>query len=601
MTRYHTEPADIRWTEGRPASPRFEDHYWAIGDPSAEKAFVFPGQHDLEARWQAKQHFTLVELGFGFGHNFIATAEAFLRAKPSGILHYFAIEQFPISRATLDQYWRSLGQPLSERMIETYPDLISNWFTVWFHPTIRLIYIFEDANKALPEMEAAVDAWYLDGFKPATNQAIFNPFVYQQVARLSKPGATVSSFSVAASLRQGLNASGFTATKRAGFGNKRELLFAANSGTWKPTKYENLEDEPLVIGSGLAGQGVSEALNRYGIRHQLITSTSQTGASCQPAYNIYPQLSLVPDARANFSLAAHYFVRQHAANFNEQPLCWRSLDQTRQNRMNRLSELLPDSLMRIDGNVVLFPTAGTLRPQDPEITPRHVTRITERGQGWDVLFEIGERMEAKTIILATGAATPNFLPWSMKTIRGQSMTIRCDSDLPALYSGDFGLSRLSPNEYLVGSTYALDDEGVDVRGSDVRTLTQRLLNHFSAAVVTPIAHHTGLRVAFPDRMPGFGESFTHHRVVHDGTWLDGPLEGATRVRSALSEGEREGTSGVRCFAATGFGSHGGTHASLAGESITEMISGAPRALPRSLRNKFRPDRFDPSRGQSIME
>ena len=47
-------------------------------------------------------------------------------------------------------------------------------------------------------------------------------------------------------------------TKRAGFGNKRELLFAANSGTWKPTNCEHLEDEPLVIGSGLAGLGVSE-------------------------------------------------------------------------------------------------------------------------------------------------------------------------------------------------------------------------------------------------------------------------------------------------------------------------------------------------------
>ena len=86
MTQYQTEPTEIRWTDGRPASPRFEDHYWAIGDPFAEKAFVFPGQHDLAARWQTKQHFTIVELGFGFGHNFLATVEAFLQAKPSGIL-----------------------------------------------------------------------------------------------------------------------------------------------------------------------------------------------------------------------------------------------------------------------------------------------------------------------------------------------------------------------------------------------------------------------------------------------------------------------------------------------------------------------------------
>ena len=42
MTHYQTEPADIRWTEGRPASPRFEDHYWAIGDPSEEKGVCLP-------------------------------------------------------------------------------------------------------------------------------------------------------------------------------------------------------------------------------------------------------------------------------------------------------------------------------------------------------------------------------------------------------------------------------------------------------------------------------------------------------------------------------------------------------------------------------
>jgi glycine/D-amino acid oxidase-like deaminating enzyme len=184
----------------------------------------------------------------------------------------------------------------------------------------------------------------------------------------------------------------------------------------------------------------------------------------------------------------------------------------------------------------------------------------------------------------------------MKMIRGQSMTIQCDKALPALYSGDFGLSRLSPNEYLVGSTYALDDEGIDVRESDVQTLTQRLLSHFSTAEVTPTAHHTGVRVAFPDRMPGFGESLTHQRMLQEDHRLHRPLEGGLRVQSAISESEREGTSGVRFFAATGFGSHGGTHASLAGESIAEMIAGAPRALPRSMRDKFRPDRFDPSRG-----
>ena len=97
-------------------------------------------------------------------------------------------------------------------------------------------------------------------------------------------------------------------------------------------------------------------------------------------------------------------------------------------------------------------------------------------------------------------------------------------------------------------------------------------------------------------MPGFGESLTHQRVLQEDHRLERSLEGGLRVQSAISKGEREGTSEVRFFAAIGFGSHGGTHASLAGESVAEMIAGAPRALPRSMRDKFRPDRFDPSRG-----
>ena len=64
---------------------------------------------------------------------------------------------------------------------------------------------------------------------------------------------------------------------------------------------------------------------------------------------------------------------------------------------------------------------------------------------------------------------------------------------------------------------------VDV-GRGVQTLTQRLLSHFSTAEVTPIAHHTGVRVAFPDRMPGFGESLTHLRMLQEDHRLNALLK-----------------------------------------------------------------------------
>jgi glycine/D-amino acid oxidase-like deaminating enzyme len=101
-------------------------------------------------------------------------------------------------------------------------------------------------------------------------------------------------------------------------------------------------------------------------------------------------------------------------------------------------------------------------------------------------------------------------------------------------------------------------------------------------------------------VPGFGESFTHRftqpswqridqtrSFVHEEPESNWIFQTPTKSNEALQ--------GPRCFASTGFGSHGATHALLAGESIAEHLAGAPRSLPRSMRQRFRPDRFDPRR------
>ena len=69
-----------------------------------------------------------------------------------------------------------------------------------------------------------VDAWYLDGFAPATETGPWESSVYEAMASLSRPGATFATFTAASTVRHGLADAGFHVIKRTGYGRKREAL-----------------------------------------------------------------------------------------------------------------------------------------------------------------------------------------------------------------------------------------------------------------------------------------------------------------------------------------------------------------------------------------
>ncbi|HBO11844.1 MAG TPA: bifunctional tRNA (5-methylaminomethyl-2-thiouridine)(34)-methyltransferase MnmD/FAD-dependent 5-carboxymethylaminomethyl-2-thiouridine(34) oxidoreductase MnmC, partial [Halieaceae bacterium] len=120
------------------------------------------------------------------------------------------------------------------------------------------------------------DAWYLDGFAPARNAALWQEGLWPDLARLSRPGATVATFTAAGHVRRGLAAAGFAMAKRDGFGAKRESLHgrldspppaAAADGTpWDlPDNAPGLPASALVVGAGIAGACAAAALARRGV------------------------------------------------------------------------------------------------------------------------------------------------------------------------------------------------------------------------------------------------------------------------------------------------------------------------------------------------
>src|SRR5690606_30279514 len=126
----------------------------------------------------------------------------------------------------------------------------------------------------LPALRLAADAFYLDGFAPARNPAMWSPHLLAALGRRAAPGATLATWSVAGALHAGLAAAGFVVRREAGIGGKREITVARWAPAWTPRgQAPALPREPgdaIVVGAGVAGAAVAQALARLGARVQVL-------------------------------------------------------------------------------------------------------------------------------------------------------------------------------------------------------------------------------------------------------------------------------------------------------------------------------------------
>ena len=85
--------ADIQWRQGMPYSLDYEDFYWSLPNGLGESFYVFLQQNDLPSRWNnlkaADQSFSIGELGFGTGINFLNCCELWLKTAPTNCTLYY--------------------------------------------------------------------------------------------------------------------------------------------------------------------------------------------------------------------------------------------------------------------------------------------------------------------------------------------------------------------------------------------------------------------------------------------------------------------------------------------------------------------------------
>ncbi|MEX2130671.1 MAG: bifunctional tRNA (5-methylaminomethyl-2-thiouridine)(34)-methyltransferase MnmD/FAD-dependent 5-carboxymethylaminomethyl-2-thiouridine(34) oxidoreductase MnmC [Pseudohongiellaceae bacterium] len=306
------ENAKISWLKsGDPFSEQYGDIYFSADGGLEESRHVFLRGNELPARFQqvADQTFTVGELGFGSGLNFLLCWQLWNQlATSAASLHYLAFEKHPLDHASLTRVldqWPEL-LPYRSALLAGYPDHTPGLHRLQLDPHITLDLYYGSAEDLLAEHQsnilAPVDCWFLDGFSPARNPDMWSVRLLRQLAIVSARGTTLSSYSVAGEFRRNLELCGFQVRKQPGFGSKREMLSARFNPTpdsapvavqdnqaelpevhpWFKLSPSSIDKkQAAVIGAGLAGCAVACSLARRGWRVLVFDSgnTIASGAS----------------------------------------------------------------------------------------------------------------------------------------------------------------------------------------------------------------------------------------------------------------------------------------------------------------------------------
>jgi tRNA 5-methylaminomethyl-2-thiouridine biosynthesis bifunctional protein len=223
------QPAQLTLdANGTPMSMAYGDVYHSAAGGQAQARHVFLAGNQLPERWRKREHFCVVETGFGLGLNFLTTWQAW-QGDPQACttLHFVSFEKHPFTAADLRRAhagWPEFA-PLSAELLSVWPAAVAGEHRLELAGgRIVLRLVFGDASEALPRTAATADAFYLDGFSPALNPELWSPEVCRALARLAVPGATLATWSVAGSVRRALAQAGFRVEKRPGFAGKRQML-----------------------------------------------------------------------------------------------------------------------------------------------------------------------------------------------------------------------------------------------------------------------------------------------------------------------------------------------------------------------------------------
>lgn len=636
---YSLPSAELRLDGAVAFSERFADSYSQREDPLGESEHVFLRGNGLPERWNGVAQFSIGELGFGIGRNFLLTRDLFCRtASATARLHYVAFEGYPLSPSEFELSWAGFPEWRSgvRDLIAALPKRIAGFHRIAFDEgRVLLTLVYGDAQAMLPQLVGKMDAWFLDGFAPAKNPEIWSPMVLREVARCTKPGGSCATYSAASQLRRSLEALGFVVDLAPGYGRKREMLRAQRGVGTSPLCYDR---RAMIVGGGLAGSCAALSFARRGYEVAVIERSGQlaSAASGNAAGVFMPHLAAKPDLMSCFYLAGYHLLirelQRFAAAGASLPMGLHGvLRLATSARLRNLLTALPglgldESVVRavntVEGSLLagrtvtepglFFPEGGWLNP--PALVANNIRSAGERAtiklltdvkrvESHDGMwFAHGEdgtlHAAAPIVILANGFHAVELdvaqsLP--LEQVRGQILHLPATSStrklrLPVCYDGY--VTPESEGMHFVGATYSHDDGDETERAEERADLLARLHSALPEFPGDPDEVKSGEitgRVAFRtmsrDRLP-----------------LIGPLPDRERFAAAFRAGglreippeiftSEGGLTISGLYLSVGHGSRGLISCHLAGEILAAHVCEEPMPLGLEVLSSITPSRY----------
>ncbi len=559
-------------------------------------------------------------------------------------LHFISVEKYPLTQADLRKAlaaWPELA-PLSQPLIDQWPLPVSGCHRLLFADgRIRLDLWFGDIKEMLPQVPhpatGLVDAWYLDGFSPAKNPEMWTQDLFDDLARLARPDATLSTFTCAGFVRRGLIAAGFAMKKVKGHGNKREMLAGVREGKvpqqsiapWY-ARPAGREGEVLIIGGGIASAMTALSLVERGRHVTLLCEDGEpaSGASGNRQGALYPLLNGEHDALSRFYSLSFGFARNrllalakhHPVAFSLCGVTQLGYDDKSAAKLAKMSQgPFPPELMHplsaaeveqvvglpCDADGVSYPLGGWLCPADltraaireaqasgrlEVVFNAAVTRIAEEADGWHLESRDGRQWRAPNLVVAAGHQLPTLLPFAelpLYPVRGQVSHVPTTAGLSQLKSVlcyDGYLTPAHNGAHCIGASYGRNQTDLAYRTDEQEQNKARLQacvpqQRWPAEVdVSGAQARIGVRCASRDHLPVAGP------VARLAALADHDVHAPADQQSALPL-----HAGLYVLGA--LGSRGLCSAPLCGELVASEICGDPLPLAADLLEALHPARY----------
>lgn len=293
------------------ASKDYEDRYFQVNGFEESKEVYIDG-NNLEERWESFSGscFTIGELGFGLGLNFLTMMHCWLKKERSFNLDYIGIDKKILEKSNLIMLEEAFPNLKNEIKVLKECDIVGhNGFECISIPDlkIRLILITEDIQKAINDICVSnIDAWFLDGFDPKKNPEMWEEDILKTVFDLSSCDSSFSSFTSVGRIRRALLENGFEVSKVSGFGTKRHRIIGKK---FIENKKSNGIKKIAILGAGLSGSNLAFNLANSNIEVDIYDALADLnkGSSGGPIASMYPKFSLDNSPRSKFLIASYFF------------------------------------------------------------------------------------------------------------------------------------------------------------------------------------------------------------------------------------------------------------------------------------------------------